>query len=141
MLCTHTHTLRRQPSQYATAGAAAAAAPLFALLALVLRVGLRQVLARYQVHHGGLAQGQLQRAQGHIAMQESPLVDQAQNLRLGHGLLGPLLGPVVKHVLGDLGRRVIGAEGKLLGLAADQDQPQVHLVRGNPTAHRCRNRA
>lgn len=66
-LCTGP-TMVQGSSQYGAAGATAATASFFALLALVLRVGLWQVLPGYKVHHSGLAQGQLQCTQGHIAM-------------------------------------------------------------------------
>lgn len=64
----------------------AATSPSFALLSLVLRVGLGQVFARHQVHDGGAAELQPERAQRHVAVQKAALVDQAQNLRLGYRL-------------------------------------------------------
>lgn len=41
------------------------------------------------MHDGGLAKGQPEGAEGHVAVQEAALVDEAQDLRLGHRLLGP----------------------------------------------------
>lgn len=66
--------------QYATRSRTTTARTAFALLSLILRIGLGQVLARHEVHDGGLAEWQRERAQRHAAVQEAPLVDEAQDL-------------------------------------------------------------
>lgn len=87
------------------------------------------------MHHCCLAKGQLQSTEGDVPVQEASLVNEPQDFCLGHSFLGPLIWPVVEHVLSDLGRRVIGAEQELFGLSAHQDQPQVDLVSWNAIAH------
>ena len=55
------------------------------------------------------------------------LVYQPQDLRPGHALIGPLLGPGLEHVLRDAAGAVAGAAQELLGRPRHQDQPQVDL--------------
>lgn len=54
-----------------------------------LWVWLGKIFSWDEVHDGGLAKGQPEGAEGHVAVQEAALVDEAQDLRLGHRLLGP----------------------------------------------------
>lgn len=49
-----------------------------------LRVGFWQALPGDEVHDGGLAGGQPEGGQGDIAVQESALVYQPQDLRAAH---------------------------------------------------------
>ena len=60
---------------------------------LTLRVGFWQALPGDEVHDGGLAGGEAEGGQGHVAVEESALVDQPQDLRAAHQLVGP----VCKH--------------------------------------------
>lgn len=49
-----------------------------------MRVRLGQVLARHEMHDGGAAERQAQRAKRHRAVQEATLVYQPQDLGAGH---------------------------------------------------------
>ena len=51
---------------------------------IVLTGGFRQRLPGHEVHHGGLAGGQPEGRQRHVAVQEPALVDQPRYLRLTH---------------------------------------------------------
>ena len=51
---------------------------------IVLTGGFWQRLPGHEVHHGGLAGGEPQGRQRHVAVQEPALVDQPQYLRLAH---------------------------------------------------------
>lgn len=87
------------------------------------------------MHHCCLAHWQLKGAQSDVAVKEPSLVDEPQDLRFGHGFFTPLLGPILKHVLGNFGRRLVGTEEELFGLAAHQDQAEVDLISWDTVGH------
>ncbi len=64
--------------------------PLSHVGSFTLRVWLRQALPGHQMHDCGLARGQPQGRQGHVAVQEPALVDQPQDLRRRHLLVRPI---------------------------------------------------
>ena len=55
-----------------------------------LRVWLREALPGDEVHDGGLARGEAEGGEGDVAVQEAALVDQPQDLRRRHALVGPI---------------------------------------------------
>lgn len=83
------------------------------------------------MHHGGLGADEAQRPQRHVAVEEAALVDQSEDVGLGYGLVAPIFGPVVEHVLRYVARRVIRTEEEFFCFAADEDEPEVDLIRGN----------
>lgn len=115
--------------QYAARRRTTTARSAFTLLSLIVWVGLGKVLARHEVHDGGAAERQPERAQRHRAVQEAALVDESQDLRAGHAFGRPVrFRPVIVDVYCDITRRVHRAEHKLLRLAGHQDQTQVYLI-------------
>lgn len=80
------------------------------------------MLARHQVHDGGAAERQPERAQRHRAVQEPALVDQPQDLRAGHAFGRPVrFRPVVVDMYRDVTRRVHRIEHEFLRLAGHQN--------------------
>jgi len=73
------------------------------------------------MHDRGLGGGQPEGGQGHVPVQEPALVDQAEDLGLGHRLLLPFRGPVVEDELGDVPGALVRREQVLLRLTAHQD--------------------
>ena len=57
---------------------------------LTLRVRFGEVFSRYEVHDAGFAGGEAQGTQRHIAVQEPPLVDEAEDFCFAHTLINPL---------------------------------------------------
>ena len=51
---------------------------------IVLTGGFRQRLPGHEVHHGGLAGGEAERGERHVAVEEPALVDQPEDLRFRH---------------------------------------------------------
>lgn len=111
-----------RPLENGTRGGAAARGAALTLLSLVLRVGFWEVFPGHEVHDTCLARGEAQGAQGHVAMQEPPLVDEPEDLCFAHTLVHPLLRPVIEDELRDVSSRLAGAEEEFLGLAAHQDE-------------------
>lgn len=74
------------------------------------------------MHDTGLACWKAEGTKRHIAVQEPPLVDEAQDLSFAHTLIHPFLGPVIKDKLSYVPRRLAGAEQELLRLATHKDE-------------------
>jgi len=96
-----------------------------------LGVGLGQVLTRHEVHHRRLLERKAQGTQRHVAVQEATLVNESQDLRLRHSLVAPLSGPSVEDVLGNVTRRVGGAEDELLRLPRHEYESEIDFITRN----------
>ena len=65
-------------------GAAAPGPPGLLPVQVVCTRGLGEALPGHEVHHGGLAGGEAERGERHVAVEEPALVDQPEDLRFRH---------------------------------------------------------
>lgn len=68
-------------------------------------------------------------------MQKSALVDESQDVWAAHLFFFPVHGPVVIHMLRNVGGRVVGGEEELLRLSTHQDEAQINHIRRDMTGH------
>jgi len=103
-------------------GAAAPGPPGLLPVQVVCTRGLGEALPGHEVHHGGLAGGEAERGERHVAVEEPALVDQPEDLRFRHRFFLPLWRPVIKDKLSDVPRTLTRTEQILLGLPAHEDE-------------------
>lgn len=66
---------------------------------LTLRIWFWQALPWHQVHHRRLTRWEAQSVQGHVAVEETALVDQPEDLSRRNALLGPIWNKDFRHSL------------------------------------------